>query len=192
MNTRAVYKIRSYVGQKTLFDNKVYTITTIYHSSDFLNIYAVYSTAFENSTDSIEYRMTQLRSFAMTDAPNTFRKKTDALRNSRDWAKKKREEFITAANSKISNTEYSEIVSVTQSLISPSLNEFTHAEFETSADELALEIDTSNSSSHKSSANTRTILPPKIASNGQSKKASRVNRKPDRRPGARRRRESCA
>ena len=48
----------------------------------------------------IEYRMTQLRSFAMTDAPDAFRPGAGALRNARDWAREKREELINAANDK--------------------------------------------------------------------------------------------
>ncbi|OJD23055.1 hypothetical protein ACJ73_05590 [Blastomyces percursus] len=42
--------------------------------------------------------MTPLRSFAMTDNPDTFRSGACAYRNARDWAQEPRDEFIKSAN----------------------------------------------------------------------------------------------
>ena len=69
----------------------------------------------------IEYRMTQLRSFAMTDSPDTFRQGASALRNARDWANEQRQELMKAANNKMTETHSSAL------------------ESDTSTDELALD-----------------------------------------------------
>ncbi|KKZ63511.1 hypothetical protein EMCG_02170 [[Emmonsia] crescens] len=42
--------------------------------------------------------MTPLRSFAMTNNPDTFRSGACAYRNARDWAKEQRDELIKSAN----------------------------------------------------------------------------------------------
>ena len=52
--------------------------------------------------------MTQLRSFAMTDTPDTFRQGASALRNARDWAEEKRKELIAAANGKVPDAKHSD------------------------------------------------------------------------------------
>ena len=152
VGTRGVHKLRSYIGQETPFDNKAYTITSTYHHSGLLSMYTTHPTASKSPTNPIEYRMTKLRSFALTDAPDTFRQGASALRNARDWAKEKREELITAANGKALDPGQSSLVSS---------NEPTRPESETSADELALDIDTFASSSRKTLVGARTDPPPK-------------------------------
>lgn len=184
VNARGIHELRSYIGQETLFDNNTYTITSTYHHSGLLTIYTTHPTASESPTNPIEYRMTQLRSFAMTDATDTFRQGAGALRNARDWAKEKREELITAANRKALALGQSSLVSSTDSFISLSSNETTHPESETSTNELALNVDTFTSSSHRSPVRAQTDLPPKMSSNRQSKKAPQVNKGPRRRPEA--------
>lgn len=141
LGARGVHELRSYVGQETLFDNNAYTITSTYHHNGLLTLYTIHPTLPEGSTDSTEYRMTQLNSWSMTGNPDTFRQGASAFRNARDWAEEKRKELITAANGKVLDTENLNLVSSTQSFVSVSSNEATHLESETSADELPLNID---------------------------------------------------
>ncbi len=128
--------------------------------------------------------MTQLNGWDMTGNPDTFRQGASALRNARDWAKEKREELMIAANGKVPEAEHSDLVSSTQSSVSLSSNEATHPESETSADELALDVGTFSSSSHRTPVRAHTNLPPKVSSNPQSKKVSQFSKRPSRRPEA--------
>ena len=112
---------------------------------------------------------------------STYHGGTGALRNARDWAKEKREELMIAANGKVPDAEHSDLVSSTQSFVSLSSTEATHPESETSADELALEVGTFTSSSHRTLVRAQTNLPPKVSSNRRSKKTSQVNKRPSRR-----------
>lgn len=73
VGARGIHELRSYVGQETLFDNNAYTIALTYHHSGLLTIYTTHPTPSGGPTKSIEYRITQLRSFTMTDTSNTFR-----------------------------------------------------------------------------------------------------------------------
>ena len=181
LGARGIYELRSYIGQETLFDNNTYTITSTYHYSGLLTMYTTHPTAFKSSTNPIEYRMTQLRSFAMTDAPDTFQQGAGALRNTRDWAKEKREELITAANGKTLDPGQSSLVSSTDSFVLLSSNEATHPKSETSADELALDVGTFTGSSHRTPVRAHTNLPPNVSLNRQSRKASQVSKRPSRR-----------
>lgn len=184
LGARGIHELRSYIGQEMLFDNNTYTITSTYHHSGLLTMYTIHPTASESPINSIEYRMTQLRSFAMTDATDTFRQGASALRNARDWAKEKRDELITAANGKALAPGQSSLVSSTDSFVSLSSNEVTHPESETSTDELALDVGTFTSSSHRTPVRAQTNLPPKVSPNRQSMKASQVKKRPSRRPEA--------
>ncbi len=182
---RGIHELRSYVGQETLYDNNAYAITSTYHGgSGDLTIYTTHPTPSNDPQNPIEYRMTQLRGWKMTDIPETFRQGASALRNARDWAKEKREELIIAANGKVPDMEHSDLVSSTQSFVSLSSNEAAHPESETSADELALDVDTFTSSSHRTPVRAQTNPPPKVSSNRRSKKTSQANKRPSRRPEA--------
>ena len=94
------------------------------------------------------------------------------MRNARDWAKEKRAELIATANGKVLDAEHSDLASSTQSFVSLSSNEPIHLESETSADELALDVDTIVISNHRTPLRARTKPPPKAPSNRQSKKSS--------------------
>ncbi|KAK3171022.1 hypothetical protein OEA41_003106 [Lepraria neglecta] len=173
LGARGVHELRSYVGQETPFDNKAYTITSTYHGgTGDLTIYSTHPTPSNDPQNPIEYRITQLRGWKMTDIPETFRQGAGALRNARDWAKEKREELITAANGKVPDTEHSDLVSSTQSFVSLSSNEPIHPESDTSADELALNIDTFACSSRRTPVRHRMNPPSKAPSNRRVKKAA--------------------
>ena len=169
LGARGVHELRSYIGQETLFDNNAYTITSTYHNG-LLTMYTIHPTASESPTNPTEYRMTQLRSFAMTDAPDTFRQGASALRNARDWAKEKREELIAAANGKVPDADHSALDSSTQSVVSLSSNDPAHLESDTSADELALDIGTCIHPTHKTPVGARTNPSPEISSNRRLKR----------------------
>lgn len=100
LGARGIHELRSYINPETAYDNNAYTITSTYHPSGLLTIYTTHPVPSESPTNSIEYRMTQLNSFALTGNPDSFRHGAGALRNARDWAKAKREELIAAANRK--------------------------------------------------------------------------------------------
>ena len=172
LGARGVHELRSYVGQETLFDNNAYTITSTYHHNGLLTLYTIHPTLPEGSTDSTEYRMTQLNSWSMTGNPDTFRQGASAFRNARDWAEEKRKELITAANGKVLDTEHLDVVPSAQSLVSLSSNVATHLESETSADELPLNIDIRASLMQGTLGRARPNLLAKALSERRSKKSA--------------------
>jgi len=177
VGARGIHELRSYVDPETAYDNNAYTIASTYHPSGLLTMYTTYPTLSKDAKRPTEYRMTQLRSFAMTDAPDTFRQGARVLRNAREWAEEQREELIAAANGKVPDAEHSDLVSSTQSFVSLSSDEPVHLESETSADELALNPSNCTRSIHKTPVRARTNDLPKISSNRRLKKPVRVNRK---------------
>ena len=121
--------------------------------------------------------MTQLRGWKMTDTTDTFRQGASALRNARDWAKEKRGELIIAANGNAPNADYPELESSTQSLMSTSSNKPSHPESETSADELALDLDMFHRTNHTSPVQARAKAPNKESSNRRVKKGSQIKKR---------------
>ena len=183
LGARGVHELRSYTDPETACDNNAYTITSTYSGgSGDLTIYSTHPTRSNDPQNPIEYRMTQLNGWKMTGNPEAFRQGASALRNARDWAKEKREELMIAANGKAPDTEHSDLVSSAQSFELLSSNEATRPESETSADELALDVDTLTSPSHRTPVRAQTNRLPKVSSNRRSKKAPPVNKRPSRRP----------
>ena len=178
LGARGIHELRSYIGQETLYDKKAYTIASCYHgASATLALNMIHPTPSTDPNRNYEFRMTQLRSWSMDDSPDAFRQGATALRNARDWAKQRREEFIAAANRKVPDTEDSDLVSSTPSFVSPSSNEPTHPGSETSSDELNLDSGTFATSGRRTPGGARTKPLPKV-SNSRSKKASQVNKRP--------------
>ncbi len=191
LGARGIHELRSYVDPGTAYNNNAYTITSTYHggSSD-LTIYSTHPTPSKDPQNPIEYRMTQLRGWKMTDIPETFRQGATALRNARDWAKEKREELIIAANGKALNMENPGIDSSGNSFLSqstnesPFTNEIVNGESETSADELGLDTQTDDSPAYRTPVEVRTDRSPRVSSHRRSKKkALRANKKPGRGSG---------
>ena len=103
LGARAVHELRTYADPETAFDNNAYTISSTYSGGaggGFLTLYATHPTPSESRQRQAEYHMTQLRSYAVTDQPESFREGAGALRNARDWAYENRQELIAAANAK--------------------------------------------------------------------------------------------
>ncbi len=170
---RGVHELRSYIDGETLYDNNAYTITSTYHGdTGDLKIYSMHPTSSKDPQNPIEYHMTQLRGWKMTDTPDVFRQGASALRNARDWAQEKRKELIAAANGKVLVTESSEPNSSANSFLSPSPNENVNQESDTSTDELALQIAPLASSSNRAPVGARKNPSPKAPSNRRLKRRS--------------------
>ncbi|KAI1318481.1 hypothetical protein F5Y16DRAFT_418499 [Xylariaceae sp. FL0255] len=99
LGARGMQSLHSYVLSDPVFDNKAYTITSIYHNGQ-LQIYTVHPLPPARPGIQCEYITTQVNSFALTGNADTFRTGVNAYRNARDWAKRKRDEAIEEANKK--------------------------------------------------------------------------------------------
>jgi hypothetical protein len=106
-------------------------------------MYITHPTRFVNPGGQFEYHMNQFGAFAMTHNPEVFRQRATAYRNARDWVKKKRDEFIEAANGRVTSLPQDmSFESSGYSEPSTSTNRATALESDTSADELALDHET--------------------------------------------------
>ena len=172
LGARGIHELRSYVDPQTAYDKNAYTITSTYHGgSGTLALYITHPTLSRISTGSNEYRMTQLKAFAVTSDPETFRQGASALRNARDWAQERRQEVVNAANNKVLTLDHSSLDSSTQSFVSLSPNESAHLESETSADEPALAANAV--SNYKASVGARKKSSPRVRSNRRLKRPVR-------------------
>ena len=180
LGARGIHELRSYMDPETAYDNNAYALTSTYHPSGLLTMYTSHPVESTNPNHRTEYRMTQLRSFAMTDAPDTFRQGAAAWRNGRDLTRDQRKELIDAANEKALNAESPGFDSSMQSFVSMSSNEPIQPESETSADELALDINVLASSNHRITAGIQKCFQPKSSSNRclKKNKGSQINRRP--------------
>ena len=172
LGARGMHELRAYVNPETAFDNNAYTIASTYHSNGLLNMYTTHPVKSTNPKIPIEYRMTQLNSYAMTGNPDTFRQGAGAWRNGREYMDATRKASIAAANAKALSAENPGVYSSTQSLVSLLSNEHTHPESETSADELALNLDVLHSSNQTSPVPAGTKTPREGSSSRRLKKTS--------------------
>ncbi|EED14673.1 hypothetical protein TSTA_041510 [Talaromyces stipitatus ATCC 10500] len=77
---RGMHSLQEYGKDEPEFDNHAYTISSIYHDGT-SNIFTIHPS---KPSDRLEYHMTRLRSFVITD---TFRQGVIWYRNARDWVK---------------------------------------------------------------------------------------------------------
>ena len=133
LGERAMNTLLSYNNPEAEQYNIAHTITSTYHGG-LLRIYSMHASQTSNPKHPIEYRMTQLRGWDITDSADKFREGATALRNARDWAKERREELVAMASNKFPDTELLGLVSCTQSFESPSSNKLPQ-ESETSVGE---------------------------------------------------------
>jgi hypothetical protein len=98
LGARGLHSLQEYGKDEPEFDNNASTLTSIYHNGQ-LQMFTSHPSKSATS-DRTEYYMTQLRSFSMTDNPDTFREGATWYRNGRDWAKEQRDEAIRRANEK--------------------------------------------------------------------------------------------
>ncbi|KAI9842468.1 MAG: hypothetical protein M1837_007137 [Sclerophora amabilis] len=105
LGARAIHKLRMYANPQAGYDNNAYTISCTYNAGmGSLKIYAVHTAPSSNPTVPCEYHFNQIAGFDMTGSLAQFRAGATALRNARDWAKERREEFIQAANNRALNS----------------------------------------------------------------------------------------
>lgn len=172
LGARGIHSLQSYGQDGPVYDKNAYTVTSIYHGST-LKMYTSHPAKPSGPGGRPEYYMTQLGAFAMTNNPETFRQGATAFRNARDWTKELRDEIIRQANEKTDEisstvptdsalissftTEVSTVTaasSLSTGAESQSQESYTtpieayasariHQESETSADELAIDINPS-------------------------------------------------
>ena len=140
LGARGIQSLQSYGQPEPIYDKKAYTVTSIYNDGT-LKLYTSHPSQPTGPESRPAYYMNQLKGWAMTSDPSTFRQGATAYRNARDWAKEKRDGFIEAANGKMpdiytesQSLELSGYEDVSTSTARPVL-----VESDTSADELALE-----------------------------------------------------
>jgi hypothetical protein len=144
LGARGMQHLQSYGQPEPVYDNNAYTITSTF-DAEHLHMYTAHPTAPANPGGQPEYHMNQLNSWGMTGNLETCRQGATAYRNMRDWTKKKRDEFIEAANERAANERTANppqdmsFESSGYSEPSTSTNMATVLESDTSADELAFD-----------------------------------------------------
>lgn len=99
LGARGIHSLQSYGQDQPTYNNKAYTITSSYCNGT-LKLYTTHPSPPSMPQGRSEYYMTPVRSWSLTDTPNTFKEGVAAFRNSRDWAKEQRQEAIRRANEK--------------------------------------------------------------------------------------------
>lgn len=88
----------SHIGKdEPVYNNSASTITSVYHGGQ-LKMFTSHLAQPTSAGGRPEYYMTQIKCWAMTSDPETFRKGATAFRNARDWTKEQRDEAIARAN----------------------------------------------------------------------------------------------
>jgi hypothetical protein len=141
LGARGIQSLQSYGESEPVYDNNAYTIASIYHGGT-LKLYTSHPLQPREPGSEPEYYMNQLRGWLLTDNLETFRQGANAYRNSKDWAKEKRDKFIEAANGRAADLyTASAPFGSSHAGVSTSTTRLEVAESETSADELALDDD---------------------------------------------------
>lgn len=99
IGSRAIHALRSIAVEdpNTVYDNNAYTITAIYFSEIIqLNAHRPVEPSVPGGPT--RYKMSLIRSYSLNEGPASFRDGVIAFRNAREWAKRKRDEFIAEAN----------------------------------------------------------------------------------------------
>ncbi|KAL8858957.1 MAG: hypothetical protein Q9198_010659, partial [Flavoplaca austrocitrina] len=104
LGARGMHSLQQYKQEEQVYDNNAYTISSIYHGGT-LKMYTSHPSQPASPGGRPEYFMTQVKAWAMTSDPETFRKGATAFRNARDWTKEQRDEAIARANEK-ANAEF--------------------------------------------------------------------------------------
>lgn len=104
LGARGMHSLRSYCQGESAFDNKAYTITSIYQSGH-LKMYTSHPAQPGGTGTRPEYYLHQLRDFSMTDDSDAFRQGATAYRNARDWAKEQRDNAIDRANKTVRDSQ---------------------------------------------------------------------------------------
>jgi len=97
VGARAMHTLQNYGAASVDYDDKAYTLTTTYHDGQ-LKLFTVHPTSSNAAGASTEYKMTQLKAFAMTSDRETFQKGATAYRNGREWSERQRKTLVDRAN----------------------------------------------------------------------------------------------
>lgn len=96
LGARAMQNLQDFGRYHRDFDNKAYTITSIYQAGG-LKLFTVHPFK-STSSNRTEYCMTRLRAFPMIDNAESYREGLNWYRNALEWAKEQREATIEEAN----------------------------------------------------------------------------------------------
>lgn len=99
LSARGIQKLQSYKLEKPVYDNNTYIITSTYYDSQ-LKLYTIYSIELGQPKGRPEYIMTQLNSQSLIGNLKTCRQEATAFQNRKDQAKKTRNRFIKAVNTR--------------------------------------------------------------------------------------------
>ncbi|CEL06142.1 hypothetical protein ASPCAL07250 [Aspergillus calidoustus] len=97
LGARAIHALHSHKQEKPVFDNNAYTISATY-CRGLLELYATHIASSGRNLGVPEYVMTRLGEWTIHANMKSFQQGLTAYRNARDWARKKRDEAVAAAN----------------------------------------------------------------------------------------------
>lgn len=122
VGARAIHTLQNHGQQEPVYDGKgPYTFSSTYHGGPgVLQLYAHQASAPTTSGGQLEYDMRQLDVYALTSKREAFIEGATAFRNARDLAKKHRDNFVQAANSRY----YKRVVAAQESLAGPTDSSF--------------------------------------------------------------------
>lgn len=104
LGARGIHSLQSYEEGQSVYDNKAYTITSIYSDGQ-LKMYISHPTQPTSPEGRPEYCMNQLGAYAMTHNQEIFRQGAIAYRNARDWTREQRDEAIERANTRVNDSQ---------------------------------------------------------------------------------------
>ncbi|KAH9831037.1 hypothetical protein Tdes44962_MAKER08971 [Teratosphaeria destructans] len=94
----AMHRLQTYGRATSHFDGNAYTVTSSYHpGTGTLQIYTTHPQRATNGTNP-EYFTTRIGAYVLDNDAEDFRRGARAYRNTRDWAKRQRDQFIAHAN----------------------------------------------------------------------------------------------
>jgi hypothetical protein len=97
LGARSMHALQSHGEDRVTYDNKAYTITSIFNGGQ-LKMFTSHPYQRSASGTGTEYCMHQLDCWAMTGNAQSFRKGVTAYRNARDWAQEQMDALIEQAN----------------------------------------------------------------------------------------------
>ena len=97
VGARAMHALQGYGKEEPVYDNSARTISATYHDGT-LKMYSHHLVPPSDSDNLPGFRMAPLRSWALTDSPQTYREGVGAFRNGRDLAKEQRRTLLDEAS----------------------------------------------------------------------------------------------
>ncbi|WPH04372.1 Hypothetical protein R9X50_00726200 [Acrodontium crateriforme] len=97
VGARGMLQLQNYGNPMPVYDGNAYTLAATYSDGQ-LKMYATHPRPSAGGAGGAEYYTSQLRAYAMTDTPDSFRQGAAAYRNAREWTQQQRDRFIANAN----------------------------------------------------------------------------------------------